>query len=77
MCCAPPPPSPPHSQIAFMICAPLAVAGALLLLWFQIGWAALIGAAILALSTPVSSYSVNIVRRYRGGGVGGGGVRRY
>ncbi|KXZ50332.1 hypothetical protein GPECTOR_17g973 [Gonium pectorale] len=47
-----------YPQLTFISAAPLAVTVALIMLWFQIGWATLVGLAVLLLSTPVSNIAV-------------------
>ncbi|GLC77558.1 hypothetical protein PLESTF_001955200, partial [Pleodorina starrii] len=44
-----------YPQLTFISAAPLAVVVSLTMLWFQIGWATLVGLAVLLLSTPVSN----------------------
>ncbi|GIL81581.1 hypothetical protein Vretimale_729 [Volvox reticuliferus] len=54
-----------YPQLAFMSVAPLAVVVSLTMLWFQIGWATLIGLAVLLLSSPVSNIAVRATQRHR------------
>ncbi|KAG2436423.1 hypothetical protein HXX76_006727 [Chlamydomonas incerta] len=54
-----------YPQLTFISAAPLAVVVSLIMLWFRLGWATVVGLCVLLLSTPVSNIAVRATQRHR------------
>ncbi|KAG2454612.1 hypothetical protein HYH02_000453 [Chlamydomonas schloesseri] len=54
-----------YPQLTFISAAPLAVVVSLVMLWFRLGWATVVGLCVLLLSTPVSNIAVRATQRHR------------